>query len=138
MVVGQASRYGLLNLMAYATNGVNKYVFLQGDKEVSSFFVIDEGECEVIIDGISRLTLKPGEIFGEKALMHDNPRSATIQATPHSKFWVLDKKSFQVMLGVSSQRNFNKNRLFIEQIPLFGKTPLKWTSFTREPGRCLL
>lgn len=110
------NREEIINLMFYATNGVQKILFTQGETNCNYFFVIDEGECSVITDGVTRAVLKRGTCFGEKGLLHDAPRSATIEATPHSKFWVLEKKAFRLLSAEVSQRNFLKNRFFIDEI----------------------
>jgi CRP/FNR family transcriptional regulator len=45
------------------------------------FFVIEDGNATVSIDGKIVRTLGPGEFFGEIALIDSGPRSATIVAT---------------------------------------------------------
>jgi len=61
--------------------------FAQGEtvvKEGSSgaaFFLIASGEAAVSIGGITRATLKPGDHFGEIALIDEGTRMATITAT---------------------------------------------------------
>ena len=45
------------------------------------FFVIEDGNATVSIDGKIIRTLGPGEYFGEIALIDSGPRSATIVAT---------------------------------------------------------
>jgi pyruvate phosphate dikinase-like enzyme/cyclic nucleotide-binding protein len=47
----------------------------------ASFFVIDSGEATVSIGGKIRATLKPGDHFGEIALIDEGARSATITAS---------------------------------------------------------
>ncbi len=60
--------------------------FPKGDtvvKEGSSgaaFFVIESGEATVFIRGKQHTTLKPGDYFGEIALIDDGTRMATITA----------------------------------------------------------
>ncbi len=46
----------------------------------AGFFVIDEGEAEVTVDGASRGTLGPGDYFGEIALLTGSERTATVTA----------------------------------------------------------
>ncbi len=45
------------------------------------FFVIEDGNATVSVDGEIVRTLGPGEYFGEVALIDSGPRSATIVAT---------------------------------------------------------
>jgi CRP-like cAMP-binding protein len=46
----------------------------------AAFFVIESGEATVFISGKQRTTLKPGEYFGEIALIDEGTRMATITA----------------------------------------------------------
>ena len=47
----------------------------------AAFFVIDSGEAIVVVAGKERATLKPGDYFGEIALIDEGTRTATITAT---------------------------------------------------------
>ena len=47
----------------------------------AAFFVIDSGEATVSVGGTERARLKPGDHFGEIALIDEGARSATITAT---------------------------------------------------------
>jgi CRP/FNR family cyclic AMP-dependent transcriptional regulator len=61
--------------------------FSEGDaittegKSGVGFFVIEDGNATVSIDGKIVRTLGPGEYFGEIALIDSGPRSATVVAT---------------------------------------------------------
>jgi len=46
----------------------------------AAFFVIESGEASVFIRGKQHTTLKPGDYFGEIALIDDGTRMATITA----------------------------------------------------------
>jgi MFS family permease len=54
-------------------------VFNQGDVG-DRFYVVEDGVAEVIGDGAIIATLGPGDAFGEIALLHRVPRTATIRA----------------------------------------------------------
>ncbi|MEN3343306.1 MAG: family transcriptional regulator, cyclic receptor protein [Actinomycetota bacterium] len=47
----------------------------------AAFFLIDSGEAAVTIRGKERTRLKPGDYFGEIALIDEGARSATITAS---------------------------------------------------------
>ena len=47
----------------------------------AAFFVIESGEATVFIGGKARTTLKPGDYFGEIALIDEGTRMATITAS---------------------------------------------------------
>jgi cGMP-dependent protein kinase 1 len=114
--------------MIYCTNANHKFIFKQGDKQSTSFFFLDSGECTVIVDGKVKKKLASGEFFGEKALLYNAPRSATIAAEPHCKFWALDRKTFRNMISEITQRSFKENREFIDHVSFFGR-PFKTKGF---------
>ncbi len=58
------------------------------------FFVIDEGRVEVLVDGRRVREEGPGEFFGEIALLHDVPRTATVRALDDVRLVALDREEF--------------------------------------------
>ena len=44
------------------------------------FFVVEEGEAEVNVGGEAKGTIRPGDYFGEIALINESPRTATLTA----------------------------------------------------------
>eukprot|EP00592_Proboscia_alata_P019712 CAMPEP_0194402214 /NCGR_PEP_ID=MMETSP0176-20130528/880_1 /TAXON_ID=216777 /ORGANISM="Proboscia alata, Strain PI-D3" /LENGTH=260 /DNA_ID=CAMNT_0039199387 /DNA_START=102 /DNA_END=880 /DNA_ORIENTATION=- len=56
------------------------YVIKQGEQG-SDFFMVDEGECVVEVDGNVVFTYTKGGNFGERSLMRDEPRAASIRVT---------------------------------------------------------
>jgi CRP/FNR family transcriptional regulator, cyclic AMP receptor protein len=47
----------------------------------AAFFVIDSGEATVFVDGREQRVLKPGDHFGELALIDEGTRTATVTAS---------------------------------------------------------
>ena len=68
-------------------------VIRQGDVG-DRFYVIDEGSFDVLADGHRVNTLDEGAFFGEIALLHDVPRTATVRATGDGAVWALDQEEF--------------------------------------------
>jgi CRP-like cAMP-binding protein len=52
----------------------------QGDHPNATGYIIESGSVEVSIDGDQKTTLSSGEMFGEIALLNEEPRSATVIA----------------------------------------------------------
>jgi MFS family permease len=68
-------------------------VFRQGDHG-DRFYVIEDGEAEVIGNGRVVRTLGSGDGFGEIALLHDTLRSATVRARTPLRLYALDRRHF--------------------------------------------
>ena len=59
------------------------------------FFIVVEGEVEVVREGGQSETLGPGEFFGEMAIMRDMPRAATVRATKATTLLSMDRDTFR-------------------------------------------
>ena len=73
-------------------------VFHQGDAG-NCFYIVERGETSVRVDGHEVAKLSRGDYFGERALINNEPRAATIVATTDVSCLVLNRKTFVSMLG---------------------------------------
>lgn len=62
------------------------------------FFVLLEGDVDVVQDGKRINTLGPGDFFGEMALISKQPRNATITATSPVRALVITETNFKRLL----------------------------------------
>jgi CRP-like cAMP-binding protein len=62
------------------------------------FFVIVEGRAEASIRGTPVAELKPGDFFGEMALLDHGPRVATVVATEPMLLLVLSGREFDALV----------------------------------------
>ena len=60
-----------------------------------NFFVVDEGEAKVSVQGDDVGTLKNGDSFGEIALVDKSARTATVKATTPMRCYALPVWSFR-------------------------------------------
>jgi CRP/FNR family cyclic AMP-dependent transcriptional regulator len=80
----------------------------QGDPGREAF-VISDGRARAAIRGKGSAELGPGECFGEMALLHSAPRSATVTAETDMELLVLGAREFSTL---------------IEDVPIIGRRVL--------------
>lgn len=68
-------------------------VIAQGDPG-DRFYLIEEGQVEVLEDGVFKRNEGPGESFGEIALLRDVPRTATVRTTRATTLLALEREQF--------------------------------------------
>jgi cAMP-dependent protein kinase regulator len=71
-----------------------------GDK----FYILEEGQCFASkatsgSPSVKVMEYKPGDYFGELALLRDEPRAASVVAKTDSRLLVLDRRGFKRLLG---------------------------------------
>ncbi len=76
-------------------------VIVQGETG-DRFFLIERGEVEVFENEVFRRNEGPGESFGEIALLHDVPRTATVRTTAPTRLLALERDQF--LLAVTGHR----------------------------------
>jgi CRP/FNR family cyclic AMP-dependent transcriptional regulator len=62
------------------------------------FFVVIEGTADVMKDGKKVNSLGTGDFFGEIALVHHGPRTATVTATAPVRALVITERNFKRLL----------------------------------------
>lgn len=88
------------------------HVIKQGEVG-SSFFVIANGEVSVMIDGNMVRNLGKNAYFGERALLFDEPRTATVEVSSgEAELWSIEKSTFsQIVKGNMQQELMHRIRL---------------------------
>jgi CRP-like cAMP-binding protein len=64
------------------------------DTTGSRWYLVTGGELDVVVDGYVVDHLRRGDAFGERALLRDEPRSATVRAVTKASLLALERKSF--------------------------------------------
>ena len=90
-------------LLARATDETRSYragdiIFKEGDAG-SEFFVVKSGSVSVRLGNRTLRTIGEGDIFGEMALIDNEPRSATIVADTDTVVVPVGEKQFLFMTG---------------------------------------
>jgi len=81
-------------------------IILQQNEPGSTFYVLYEGEVQILKDGVEQTKLTASKsrgearFFGERALLQNEPRAATVKVTSETaKALALDRDSFNMLLG---------------------------------------
>jgi CRP-like cAMP-binding protein len=88
-----------------AIGGIADEIDLSEGKELTrqgapgrEFFVVIEGTADVVKDGQKLNSLSGGDFFGEIALVHHAPRTATVTATSPVRALVITERNFRRLL----------------------------------------
>lgn len=91
-------------------SGIADEIDLREGKELTrqgapgrEFFVLIEGSADVVKDGSKVNTLEGGDFFGEIALVHHAPRTATVVATSPVRALVVTERNFRRLLEGSPE-----------------------------------
>lgn len=104
--------------MFYCEVPKDSFIFKQGDK-ASSYFIVNEGSMEVIINEQVKKVIKPGEGFGDLALLFNAERSASIRACQNCGLWGIDRTTFRKVVEEMVSKQYKENRKFMEKIKFF-------------------
>lgn len=93
-----------------AISGIADEIDLKEGKELTrqgspgrEFFVLVEGTADVVKDGKKVNSLEGGDFFGEIALVHQAPRTATVTATSPVRALVVTERDFKRLLEESPE-----------------------------------
>jgi cGMP-dependent protein kinase len=106
----------LIQRMQHYTVEPGAIIFQQGT-EASNFYIVERGKLQVIVNGSMVNEAKPGDGFGELALIQNTLRSATLRAGLRSSMWVIDRLTFRAALETLNRQCLDENRRFISSVP---------------------
>lgn len=121
-----------MNFQVSATdliNSLTEFAFHVGD-EGDNFYVIDQGDVEIFVNGELVTTIGEGGSFGELALIYGTPRAATVRAKTDVKLWGIDRDSYRRILMGSTIRKRKMYEEFLSRVSILG------TFFRRRFIRC--
>ena len=107
----------VVNAMYLHTLEAGALVFEQ-DRPSKSYYVVRTGLLDVITNGKRVNRIKPGEGFGELALLHDNPRSATVRCLEKTELWGVDRMTFRRVIEDMNTQIYEQNREFLDKVAL--------------------
>lgn len=97
-------------------------IIVQGDIG-DVFYLLEEGAVDVHISkggnpAIKVHTYKPGDAFGELAIMYNAPRAATCRAQTDCKLWALDRVSFKCIVVAAAMIKREVYSGFLKNVPI--------------------
>lgn len=113
-------RGDIFDAMFPAVHKKGEVIIKQGD-EGDNFYIIDEGEVEVFLNGVSVTTIGEGGSFGELALIYGTPRAATVKAKTDCKLWAIDRDTYRRILMGSTIRKRKLYEEFLSKVSILGK-----------------
>src|SRR3972149_4095732 len=93
------------------TRKTEEVVFKEGDVG-DKFYIILSGEVRVMkpittLGNEALAILKPGDFFGEMALIDDSPRSASVISSTETTLLYITKKDFESLLFLNKDLAYN-------------------------------
>lgn len=82
------------------------------------FYGIEDGECEVLVNGKHVAKMGSGSNFGELALMNKTKCAATIRVTKRCKLWKLDQDTFEILLMRNANSHIGRLKSFLTHVAL--------------------
>jgi CRP/FNR family transcriptional regulator, cyclic AMP receptor protein len=79
--------------------GPGDTVFCEGDAGDGRLFVIRSGAVAIRVRDATVEVLRPGELFGEMAIVDDGPRSATAVAEEPTVLVPIDRRQFRALVA---------------------------------------
>ena len=83
----------LMSLLKMVSYQSGETVFKEGDPG-DSFFIIKSGNVEIVKAGVILRTVTKNDFFGEKSILLNEKRTATVICKENSYFWVLNNRDF--------------------------------------------
>lgn len=104
------------------TKPAGEDIIVQGDIG-DVFYLLEDGSVDVYIkkggaDEVKVHSYKPGDAFGELAIMYNAPRAATCRAVTECKLWALDRVSFKVIVVAAAMQKRETYKNFLTQVPI--------------------
>ncbi|MEO1147313.1 MAG: cyclic nucleotide-binding domain-containing protein, partial [Cyanobacteria bacterium J06638_22] len=91
-------------------------ILCQEGKPGDSLYFILEGSADVLKDEHQVATLGPGEVFGEMAILTNEPRSATVVACTPMELYELKRSDFNVIVPRSPSLSRSLSRILARRL----------------------
>merc|ERR1711970_531922 len=93
-------------------------IIIKQGNEGDNFYIIDQGEVEIYVDGEYVSSVGDNGSFGELALIYGTPRAATVKAKGDLKLWGIDRDSYRRILMGSTLRKRKLYESFLTKVSI--------------------
>lgn len=106
----------LIDAMLMDTFPARTIIIKQGETG-DFFYVVEEGQVDIEVDGSKVGSCKRGGSFGELALLYDSPRAASCVAQTECHVWKVDQKTFRYILANSTNTQKKDVHHILKKVP---------------------
>eukprot|EP00484_Ammonia_sp_Unknown_P023904 CAMPEP_0197038088 /NCGR_PEP_ID=MMETSP1384-20130603/15115_1 /TAXON_ID=29189 /ORGANISM="Ammonia sp." /LENGTH=813 /DNA_ID=CAMNT_0042468481 /DNA_START=54 /DNA_END=2495 /DNA_ORIENTATION=+ len=121
--LNEKQRKNVLGQMTLITVQNKHAVINQGDEKekATTFYVVESGEYDVLVDGVKVHHYARGGTFGELALLHNAPRAASVVCvSPEGgKLWEISRKHFRYALIQQQKQKRQQYLDFYNEVEIF-------------------
>lgn len=107
----------------YAENHPLGSTIIKEGEDGRVVYVMEEGKVEVSREGKFMITMAPGTVFGELAILYNCKRTATIKAVSDCKLWAIERQCFQKIMMRSGIIRQEEYKDFLKSVPTFMNLP---------------
>lgn len=83
------------------------------------FYIVKDGELDVLINSESVHILKKGSSFGELAILQNSVRTSSVKTINNCLCWCLDRRKVRKIVDYINSTNFEESKLFIINHSIF-------------------
>ena len=96
----------------------NQEIYRQGDSP-GCFYILQNGTCDVLINGEKKQRLQKGNIFGETDILFGTNRDCTIKTNSDCNVWAMEKKNLKKFIDHMKSVTSKEINSSIGRSPLF-------------------
>lgn len=93
------------------------YKLIEENTEGTGMYLIDSGLFSVSRRGEFITTIKPGDLFGEYAIIYNTLRNATVTSTTEAVVWFISKENYVTISQIYMYKNWSLLYKVLEDIP---------------------
>jgi len=119
---GKQRKHVLAHMKLISVNQ-GDFVITQGEEKdnAQTFYVVESGEYDVLVDNVKVHHYARGGSFGELALIHNSPRAASVVCVSDGshKLWEISRKYFRYYLVQENKQKSIDNLSFYNEVQIF-------------------